>query len=237
VLKEEGGLLLVGKDYAGNPSLSGIRPDLTNASDNFFTSLTKDQVSMHAWLQRGLSHLEVDDINADGVAEVVYNLSGHWNELRVYNGKTDRLLWGQDFGPDKPGGGYMRGLEVLSAKGSNSKSIIVGTKAGWILAFDAAGVRLWQYHYDSPVSCMESLENNSLLVVGYENGHILSLNSEGRAQEQGILGSAVQQVQCGSGRDVLFGTFGGLVAKYVCQLPKGVLPPNKFYIHYPSTQD
>jgi len=40
---------------------------------------------MHAWLQRGLAGLRVADIDGEGYDEVVYTLSGHWNELRVYD--------------------------------------------------------------------------------------------------------------------------------------------------------
>jgi hypothetical protein len=237
VLKEKGKLLLVGKYHTGNPSLSGIRPDLTNTSDNFFSNLSEGQMSMHAWLQRGLSHLEVQDINGDGVDDVIYTLSGHWNELRAYEGKTDRLLWSQDFGPDKVGGGYMRGLEVLSAKGTNSKTIIVGTKAGWILAFDAAGVRLWQYHYGSSLSCMDSFEREALLAVGFENGHILLFDSEGKVRKLGKLGSAIRAIQCGSGSELFVGCSTGLFAKYVHGLTHEIHYPESLRILNPRTQN
>ena len=192
-------VLLVGKFYTGFPGLSVINGGDENISDNFCTgALPPGYLLMDAWLQRGLSHMLVDDLDGDGVDEVIMNLSGHWNELRVYNpAKSIRMpLWVQYFGPDKPKGDFMRALEVLDLDGDGLKEIIVGMKNGWVCAFDYHGHPVWQKHFESAIEAMDILSKKDRIVAGFENGNISILDGHGTAVHVDKLASSVHTLIC-----------------------------------------
>ncbi len=202
-------LLLVGKNYTGNPTISGIDREMSNVSDNFFASLPAEEISMHAWLQRGLKHLEVHDLDGDGIDEIVYTLSGHWNELRVYNGNQQDPLWLKHLGPDRVNGDFVRGLEVLKADSQERRKVVVGTKNGWILAFDHSGKSLWQIHSHSPITCMDASDEDDFLAVGCQNGRLLLIDGEGQVLRQTGLGSPINVIRWGPGGKVFVGADNG----------------------------
>jgi len=187
-------LLLVGKGYTGNPQLSGIRGDYTNASDSLFYRITPGHLDMHAWLQRGMSELRVADINGDGDEEVIYTLSGHWNELRVYDGGKNKIRWMRYFGPDKSNGHFMRGLEIIDFNRDGKKEVIVGMENGWLCAFDHTGKPLWQRHFGEAISCLGGIESRGKLAVGLNNGSVMILEGDGTLLLQTSLPSSIRRL-------------------------------------------
>ena len=216
-LKKRGSLnkekmLLAGKYFTGNPKITGIDCDYKNVSDRLFSGVVPGYASMHAWLQRGLNHLVVEDLNNDGTDEVIYNLSGHWNELRLYDGGTDKPLWAKYFGHGKRKTGSMRGIEVVDLNGDGLKEIIVAVKSGWVYAFDYKGRQLWQHHFESGVKCMDAIDTAGKLVVGLEDGCIFLLDGKGNIERNGKLESSIQIVLCNN-HAVFVGSERGVLEK------------------------
>lgn len=150
VLKKRGAgkrpLLLVGKNYTGYPGITGINDRYEVVSNSLFAGLPKKYVSMHAWLQRGIKDLKVADIDNDGIDEVIYTLSGHWNELRVYDGATSKLQWVRYFGPGRNQFKLMTTLKVIDEESKGLKLELV-TRNGRIYAFDINGKLLWSKNF------------------------------------------------------------------------------------------
>ncbi len=199
-------LLLAGKYFTGFPGLSAINGDYETISDHIFAGLPKGLFSMAAWMQQGLRHLQVADIDGDRIDEVIYTLSGHWNELRVYNGATYKPLWVRYFGPDKPKGGFMRGLEILNNE-DGSKTIVVATKRGLVSAFDKDGNRIWQQNLDSSVECIDSDAEHGKILVCLSDGTVLLLDAHGQVlksfkMDGPVKGSIIE------GKAVVFGADG-----------------------------
>jgi hypothetical protein len=210
-------MLLAGKAFTGIPQLSGISKEYKNTSDFLFGDIAPGFTDMHAWEQRGLSGLQAVDINGDGDEEVVYTLSGHWNELRVYDG-SGKPLWMKFFGPDKyrEKAPFMSALEVVDLYGDGKKEIMIGTKEGWICAFDHRGTPLWQRRFPAAVTSMAASASQRRLAVGCADGSLFLLNAGGATLATGNMDAAVLKVIMESEK-VFIGDAMGRVRMYLSQ--------------------
>jgi hypothetical protein len=213
----QGPMLLAGKAFTGIPQLSGISKEYKNTSDFLFGDIAPGFTDMHAWEQRGLSGLQAVDINGDGDEEVVYTLSGHWNELRVYDG-SGKPLWMKFFGPDKyrEKAPFMSALEVVDLYGDGKKEIMIGTKEGWICAFDHRGTPLWQRRFPAAVTSMAASASQRRLAVGCADGSLFLLNAGGATLATGNMDAAVLKVIMESEK-VFIGDAMGRVRMYLSQ--------------------
>lgn len=208
-----GKVLLTGKGYAGNPSISVVSREHSNISDGYFAGLFPGFANMHSWLQRGLGQMVVADLENTGTEQVVFTLSGHWNELRVYDGYNNSPRWMKSFGPDRVGGGFMRGLHAADLDGSGKKNILVATKPGWVFAFDYQGTSLWQHRFDSEITVMTVSESQHRIAVGCTDGSIFLLNGTGTIVAVGSMRAPVQSLVFGKS-SVYAGSSTGFLRSY-----------------------
>ncbi|NMC74892.1 MAG: hypothetical protein GYA56_11150 [Geobacteraceae bacterium] len=181
-------------------------------SDSLYDGMPPGFTQMHAWLQRGVSALEVADLDGDGSDEVAYTLSGHWNELRVYEG-SGAARWVRAFGPDRAGGSFMTALEVADLDGDGRNEVLTGTKMGWLHAFDRRGNLLWQRRFHSGISALAARGNTGRVAVGCEDGALLLLDGAGNILASANLGRAVTKV-LNTPRGIVAGSAAGLVRFY-----------------------
>lgn len=205
--------LLAGKAYTGNPTLSGINGQYINVSDGLYNRMLPGFTNMHSWLMRGLAGLRVADINGDGSEEVIYTLSGHWNELRVYNA-AGTPLWMKYFGPDKnTGAPFMTALELADLDGDGRKEVLIATRHGWLIAFDHLGTQIWQRHFESGISRVSISEQNQKIAVGCDDGSLALLDNVGKQLAVGQMSGAVRSVVFDEDA-VIAGSANGLVRRY-----------------------
>lgn len=214
LLMAQGPTVLAGKNYTGNPTLSGINRQYKNIGDGMFGSLSPNFPNMHAWLQRGLGMVRISDINGDDKDEIIYTLSGHWNELRVYD-SNQKPLWMKSFGPDKLTGGapFMSSLVVADLEGIGRKVVVVGTRNGWINAFDARGDSLWQQQFSSAITALSANDKLRQIAVGCEDGSLFLVNNTGKTMVHGKMKGAVQQLVFNN-EGLFAGTAAGIVRSY-----------------------
>ncbi len=212
LMTAQGPSVLAGKNHTGNPTLSGINRQYKNTGDGLFGGLSSGFPDMHAWLQRGLSALRIADVNGDGKDEIIYTLSGHWNELRVYD-SDQKPLWMKSFGPDKLGSGLMKGAVVVDINSNGKKEIVVGTKTGWVSAFDHTGTLLWQRNFPSGVNSIAASGSRNNLAVGCADGTVALLDVSGIRLTTGNVRGAVSVVVFAAG-GVLAGSSDGQVVKF-----------------------
>jgi len=160
-----------------------------------------------------LAALRVADINSDGAEEVVYTLSGHWNELRVYD-NTGKPLWMKFFGPDKNAGvPFMTALELADLNGDGHKEVLIATRLGWVTVFDHLGRQLWQRHFDSGIASMAVSDKEQKVVVGCDDGLLILLDGAGKQLAAGRMGGAIKSVVFDDG-EVFAGSTTGSVRRY-----------------------
>jgi hypothetical protein len=213
-------IVLAGKNYTGSPQLSGIGPDYRNISDSLYSGMPPGYVDMHAWMQRGMSDLVVDDLNGDGIAEVIYTLSGHWNELRVYNGLTAKPLWVRYCGPGLSQDDFMRALQLGDLDKDGAKEIYTGTKIGRVTAFSDSGVSLWSKQLPAPVESMCAAKSGGGLFVGLENGGLYMFDYQGNQTYIAKEETSIDTVFC-SDETVFAGTATGKISAWSVPVVSG----------------
>lgn len=197
-LLQYGKVLLAGKGFTGNPTVTAVSASHKRISDGYFDGLPPGFADMHAWMQRGLTGMAVADLGATGREQVVFALSGHWNELRVYDGHDNSPLWMKSFGPDKAKGGFMRGLQLLDLDRSGKKAVLVATRPGWLSAFDHHGATIWQRRFASEITVMAGSEELRRVAVGCADGTVYLLDGTGAIMAAGSLDRSVRSLAFGS---------------------------------------
>lgn len=189
-------MLLVGKFWTGSPWLTAIDRERRVLTDHAFSWPAPGATRMNAWGQRGLSHLRVADLDDDGMKEVVIALSGHWNELNVYDGADWRAArWTRSFGPGRSGKRHVRGVVVVPAESTGRSAVIVGTDSGWLHGFGPDGELLFARRLPSPVTALAEVDGRALAVVGAEDGSIRLVGIDGTTRAIGHADAEVTAIR------------------------------------------
>lgn len=203
-------LLLVAKDPAGSPALTAIDEKFTNISDAYMKSPLPEYTDMHAWLQRGAPHLLAADLDGNGSQEVVYTLSGHWNEIRAYDAATQKALWMHYLGPAESNSPFMRGLALTDLDGDGKKEVATGTQDGWLLVFGHDGAVTRRKKFSAGIASLAADDSGRHLSIGLDDGRVLLCGPAFRLVDQTDPPPTVIQW---SGEDLYVGG-AGYVAKY-----------------------
>ena len=107
----------------------------------------------------------------------------------------------------------MAGMAIADLRGDGIKTIVVGTKLGWLCAFDPKGNPLWQRRVGHAVTSLAVIEEGRKLAVGCSDGGLLLLDGEGRILRRGDVGAPVS-VLASSGGNVYAGASSGTLRKY-----------------------
>jgi hypothetical protein len=224
-------LLLAGKFDGGTPNVTVVNSEHRNISNGYFpvNRVIEGCTRMDAWGQHGHGDLVVDDLDNDGIEEVIATISGHWNDLRVWNGGTQKPpyqqnpLWMKYFGPGNGGWNnvkwipyrFMAALEIMDLNGDGRKEIIVGLKNGWIHAYDHMGKNVLSHFFHSAVRCMDSA-GNSRLLVGLADGRIYLISDTDKILLVTAMDSSVERIAVDDSH-VIAATQNGAVVKFILE--------------------
>jgi len=222
-------LVLAGKFDGGDPNVTAIAARHRNRSDDWYACgrLVEGATRMKAWGQFGHGHLEVADLDGDGIEEVIATYTGHWNELRVWDGGTTKPrtqhtpLWMKYFGPGRGGWNnlnrmndtFVKALEITDLDGDGKQEVIVGLKNGWLHVYDHAGNRRWGRNLRKGVRSLQAVPGG--LTVGLADGRLLKLSPGGKTVRTADLGSSVEQLALVNGNGLVAGTVDGTLAGLV----------------------
>ncbi len=176
--KERAPWLLAAKIKAGHPYLTAIDQTCAPVSDSAFNKIPEGYTQMHAWLQRGTPQLAIEDIDGNGTEEVIYTLSGHWNELRVYDGQTMKPRWMHYFGPGQSNTDFMRGLVVADLDLDGKKEVVTATQVGWLFVFGHDGALKAKKRFDSGIARLGASDAGNGLAIGLDNGTLLIIGPD-----------------------------------------------------------
>jgi len=209
----KGHLLLAGKARCGTARVSAVDENYNVISNTLYADVPHGSTVMLAWRRRFIKHLEVADLDADGVEEIVVTRSGHWNELAVYNGTDDRCAWMASFGPDSPNANFMTGMAVADLTGDGKKEVVVGMRNGWVCAFDCAGNSIWRHQFPNAVTAVCKIDALSSVAVGGGDGFVYLMDGDGKITRTAKFDSSVTTLNCESGF-LLVGTRAGKLARF-----------------------
>ena len=189
--KHQDHLVLTGKLVSGAAKISVVDQNHELVSNNWYAGVPPGATNMYAWYRRGVTHMAVADLDADGTEEIVVARSGHWNEIDVYSSATSQCTWMASFGPAKKWPRSITGMVVADLTGDGKKEVVVGMLNGWVCAFDCAGESIWQKHFPAAVNGMVATGERAGIVVGCDDGLVLLLDGAGQVVQTAELDGPV----------------------------------------------
>ncbi len=156
-------------------------------------------------LSQSTLNILVDDLDHDGLFEVICDTNGSMNHVRAYN-TQGKQLWRAEFGPPPAGvteigirvpPPTMRGLVVVDFQGKGQKHVVTATEEGLLTAFQADGKQSWvTYLPSSPRSlCTVPRVTGDLLAAGCDSGTLLLIDAAGKPVAKAQLEGAVRQLR------------------------------------------
>jgi hypothetical protein len=196
----QGNRVLLGQDYCGIDAVSLLGEDRTfvglkGTNRPYLSPAPAGSTDMTAWAQRGISSLDIADLDVDGSQEVIVSRSGHWNDLRVYSADGLVCHWMKSFGPAEPakaqhvsGRHFIRDTLVADLNGDNKPEVTAALANGHIMVFSADGETVWTGRHEGP-SILEASGNK--LLAGFDGGFLRSFDLSSNQTGTALLGSGI----------------------------------------------
>ncbi|MHC4442489.1 MAG: FG-GAP repeat domain-containing protein [Planctomycetota bacterium] len=134
-------------------------------------------------------HLFYEDLNGDGIKEVISEINGTWNRITVWQA-DGKALYDANFGPgERIPARNMRDLDIADLDGDGKKEILAATSSGLIVTFDHTCTKIWARRLNDPPTIMKCVIPKPGLtpriVVGCEDGTVLVLDGQGETIRSG----------------------------------------------------
>ncbi len=158
-----------------------LQPDGAITASN---ALTNDR---GGWDMTAAPSLMVADLNGDGSQEAVVGRSGAYNEIALYDAVSGERKWTHTLG------------DSADCLASVDGEVVVGSRSGWLCAFDLTGRQLWATQMPHEVITVQA-RGDGLFVACGDNG-VYWVGKDGRVGgAYRLLGEpAWQSVRIGSG--------------------------------------
>ena len=134
-------------------------------------------------------HIFYEDLDGDGVREVISEINGTWNRVTVWQA-DGKALYDASFGPgDRIPARNMRDIDIADLNVDGKKEILVATSSGLIVVLDNQCRKLWTKQLTNAATVMKCITPKSsdtpLIVIGCEDGTVLALNGSGEVISSG----------------------------------------------------
>ena len=201
---DQGKRVLLGQNYCGIDTVSLLDEnrnfvELKKIRRPYLDPLPAKSTDMTAWAQRGISSLDVADLELDGTSEVIVARSGHWNDLRTYSADGSTCHWIHSFGPANPmkiqqknGRHFIRDTLVADIFGDNKLEVTVALANGYIMVFSADGETVWTDNSEG--AAILGTRDNRLL-AGFDDGFLRSFDLINNQTSTAQLGSGITALE------------------------------------------
>jgi len=213
-----------GKTLIAAPNLNGrnepmlITAENANPQRRGFYQVPEGHTFVSGWSAMNRAHLFYEDLDGDGVREVVSETNGSWNRVTVWSAEG-KPLHDASFGP---GAGMavrtMRDLEVADLDGDGTKEILVATSGGLIVCLNHQCERVWSRRLAVAPDVMKAFgsggDHEARIVVGCEDGSVVVLDRTGTPVMRGqVEGQPMQieSIETSGGPVAIIGTGAGRV--------------------------
>ncbi|MFV1965764.1 MAG: hypothetical protein ACC628_10105 [Pirellulaceae bacterium] len=210
--------LLASRKYNGTNRVAIINNQTLDPDPRGFDSVPSGVTHVGGWSSMNRHHLFYEDLDGDGIKEVMSEINGTWNRVTVWRA-DGRALYDASFGPgERIPAKNMRDVDVCDLDGDGQQEIVTATAHGLVVALDHQCRKVWATRSNSAPNVLKCIgrsgERSSSIVVGCDNGDVLLLDSAGQVTHTGkILGRPVQ-VQQLSGSVVLLATDQGRIKTF-----------------------
>lgn len=185
-----------------------------------FDTVPEGHTYVGGWMSLNRHHLFYEDLDGDGVREVVSEINGTWNRVTVWD-KDGTALNDVSFGPgDRIPAINMRDLDVADLDGDGTKEVVAATWKGDIVALDCRLDNIWTLNLPSTPTVAQCVENGATgaVVAGCEDGSIYVLDNRGTIVRKGAVNGRPTVIarysSPGTGAGVVVGTSAGEIAVF-----------------------
>ncbi len=176
--------LLASRKRNGTNRVAIINNKTLSPHPRGFHTVPTGHTDVPGWKSMNRHHLFYEDLDDDGIKEVISETNGTWNRVTVWR-VDGKALCAASFGP---GGRIpaktMRDLEITDLDGDGKKEIIAATSTGQVIALDHQCQKVWTSQLSSPPTVMQTVAPQATkipwLVIGSENGSVVVLNGKGQ---------------------------------------------------------
>jgi hypothetical protein len=192
--------LLAGRRITGSHKVGIINNKTLDPSPRGFHTVPSGHTQITGFTKLNRNHLFYEDLNNDGIKEVVSEINGIWSRITVWNAQGE-ALYDVNLGPGDPipyvyeSGDVafpsvnIKDLEICDINADGNKEIIAATWKGDVIAFDYRCNRIWSLRLPSVPMVIKSISSPgpglSNIVVGCENGDVYLLDSNGSIVRKG----------------------------------------------------
>jgi hypothetical protein len=141
------------------------------------------------WASMNRHHLFYEDLDGDGVKEVISEINGTWNRVMVWSA-SGKALYDASFGPGRRiQARNMRDLDIADLDGDGRKEILAATSSALIVALDSQCRKVWSKRLPVPPTVMKvmKLQNSPRIVVACANGAVFVLDGQGAIIRRGAV--------------------------------------------------
>ena len=144
---------------------------------------------MPGWSSMNRYHLFYEDLNGDGVKEVISEINGTWNRVTVWQA-DGKALYDASFGPgERIPAKNIRDVDIADLNGDGKKEIVVATSSGLVVALDHQCRKLWSRRLTSTPEVLRgvvpSKPHTPWIAIGCNDGTINVLDGTGRLIRMG----------------------------------------------------
>ncbi len=181
--------LLASRKYNGNNTVAMINNKTLNPSPRGFNSVPSGATYVPGWSSMNRRHIFYEDLDGDGVKEVISEVNGTWNRVTVWQA-DGKALYDASFGPgDRIPAMNMRDIDIADLDADGRKEILVATSSGLIVVLDNQCRKLWTKRLASAATVMKCVTPKSSdtpwVVIGCEDGTVVVLDGRGEVIRSG----------------------------------------------------
>ena len=133
------------------------------------------------WASMNRHHLFYEDLDGDGVKEVISEINGTWNRVMVWSA-SGKALFDASFGPGRRiQARNMRDLDIADLDNDGRKEILTATSSGLVVVLDSQCRKVWSKRLPIPPTVMKvmKLKTPPWIVVGCADGTVFVLDRRG----------------------------------------------------------
>ena len=200
--------LLIAREPTDGHALAIINNKTLDPTPRGYDGVPAGHTYVNGWACMSRDHILNVDLYGDGKKEIVSAINGTWNRVTVWSGEG-QALYNAQFGPgDAIPARNMRGLDAADLDGDGKLEIVTATSAGLLVALTGKCEKLWSKQLPSPATVLKCA--GKAIVVGCENGAVLTFDGKGKMRETGQMTGAPTRVEVVGGV-VVMGTDKGEV--------------------------
>ncbi len=176
--------LLAARRTNGTNRWGIINNETLNPGQRGFYGVPAGSTFVGGWSAQNTHHIFYEDLDGDGVKEVVSDTNGTWNRVTVWDA-SGKPLHDASFGPgERIQARNMRGLDIADLDGDGKKEIITCTSSGLVVALDCQCGKVWSRRLPSAPNVMKAFAlpgaDGPWIVVGCDDGTVVALDGTGQ---------------------------------------------------------